>query len=69
MSRTGVRENAALEDDEINLVETGKVDQCAVLFPKTRGLLLRRRSLDEDEEISGLCGEMAEDPFLPRPKG
>lgn len=34
MSRTGVRENAALEDDEINLVETGKVINVLYYFLK-----------------------------------
>jgi len=48
-----VRENAALEDDKINLAKTKKLISLLYYIPKTRGLLLRQRSLGKDEGISG----------------
>lgn len=43
MSRAGARENAALEDYKINLVETEKVDQFAVIHSQNRRFTVKTK--------------------------
>lgn len=59
MSRARAWENDALEYYKANLWKPKLDDQFALLHSQTRGLVLRQRPLNEGEEISGLCGEVA----------